>query len=109
MTPDEWNLLEKTVLEKIVHQRACADHVRREWQEKDGKEAAMAEYNGAADMLESIVAQLAAMLGGMPPVGAESLGVTGVPHGIERGWFSWPLNFDPVWLRTCNGFEAKGE
>ena len=29
------------------------------------------------------------------------------PHGIMNGWFSWPINFDPVWLRNCEGFEEK--
>ncbi len=30
--------------------------------------------------------------------------VVGNPHGIKHGWFLWPLNFDPTWLVTCNGF-----
>jgi hypothetical protein len=30
--------------------------------------------------------------------------VTGSPHGIRRGWFLWPLRFDPVWLESCDGF-----
>lgn len=29
----------------------------------------------------------------------------GEPHGIRNGWFFHPLNFDPVWLRHCDGFE----
>jgi len=33
--------------------------------------------------------------------------VTGHLHGIRRGWFLWPFDFDPVWLITCDGFEAK--
>lgn len=41
------------------------------------------------------------------------LGITANPHGIARGWFIWPFCFDPVWLRTCNGYterqSAKGE
>jgi len=32
--------------------------------------------------------------------------VTGNHHGIKNGWFSWPMNFDPIWLQTCSGFEA---
>ena len=28
-------------------------------------------------------------------------------HGIKKGWFMWPLNFDPVWLENCDGFESK--
>lgn len=27
------------------------------------------------------------------------------PQGFEGGWFFWPFNFDPVWLRNCVGFE----
>ena len=26
-------------------------------------------------------------------------------HGIVKGWFSWPVNFDPIWLKSCDGFE----
>ena len=29
------------------------------------------------------------------------------PHGIEKGWFFWPINFDPIWLENCNAFEIK--
>jgi hypothetical protein len=30
--------------------------------------------------------------------------VKGNPIGIRRGWFMWPLNFDPSWLVSCDGF-----
>ena len=30
--------------------------------------------------------------------------VTATPHGIQQGWFYWPVNFDPTWLLTCDGF-----
>jgi hypothetical protein len=33
-----------------------------------------------------------------------SASVSGNPHGIKKGWFIWPLNFDPVWLESCDGF-----
>lgn len=26
-------------------------------------------------------------------------------HGINNGWFQWPLNFDPTWLTACDGYE----
>lgn len=32
--------------------------------------------------------------------------VAGNPHGIRRGWFLWPVNYDPVWLISCSGFSA---
>lgn len=35
------------------------------------------------------------------------LGIRGHPHGIKMGWFMWPVNFDPVWLEHCEGFEAR--
>ena len=35
------------------------------------------------------------------------LGVVGDEHGIRHGWFCWPMNFDPIWLESCNGFEPK--
>ena len=38
---------------------------------------------------------------------SEKLGIRGDAIGIRRGWFFWPTNFDPVWLRTCNGFEPR--
>jgi hypothetical protein len=30
--------------------------------------------------------------------------VEGHPQGIRNGWFMWPLNFDPTWLLSCDGF-----
>lgn len=36
------------------------------------------------------------------------LNVMGDSRGILHGWFMWPLNFDPTWLQTCDGFEKKG-
>lgn len=42
------------------------------------------------------------------PVLADKLGITAHQHGIDKGWFAWPANFDPTWLLTCNGFEGKG-
>ena len=34
--------------------------------------------------------------------------VTGNPHGIRRGWFYWPFNFDPTWLNSCDSFKEAG-
>jgi hypothetical protein len=33
--------------------------------------------------------------------------VVGNPRAIAKGWFIWPLNYDPGWLISCDGFEAK--
>ena len=44
-----------------------------------------------------------------PPiqVNTEKLAIKGNAHGIRNGWFNWPMNFDPVWLEECNGYEPK--
>jgi len=39
-------------------------------------------------------------------VAAEQLEVAGAERGIRRGWFLWPVNFDPTWLEHCDGFTA---
>lgn len=28
-------------------------------------------------------------------------------HGIRNGWCMWPLNFDPIWVGPCEGFDTK--
>lgn len=28
-------------------------------------------------------------------------------QGILGGWFMWPWNFDPLWLKSCSGFEVE--
>lgn len=35
--------------------------------------------------------------------------ITANRHGVLRGWFSWPFNFDPVWLESCDSFSDKEE
>lgn len=37
----------------------------------------------------------------------DKVSVKGNLHGIKNGWFFWPVNFDPVWLDYCDGFEQK--
>jgi hypothetical protein len=36
-----------------------------------------------------------------------TISIQGNTHGVRSGWFFWPLNFDPVWLEQCTGFEEK--
>jgi hypothetical protein len=38
----------------------------------------------------------------------KDLNIKGNPHGIKKGWFFWPMNFDPVWLENCDGFTPRG-
>lgn len=37
----------------------------------------------------------------------QKLNVKGNAIGIRRGWFLWPVNFDPTWLENCDGYEEK--
>jgi hypothetical protein len=30
-------------------------------------------------------------------------------HGVRKGWFLWPLNFDPTWLLNCDGYTPREE
>lgn len=32
--------------------------------------------------------------------------VTGDPHGIRKGWFMYPILFDPIWGEGCKNFSA---
>ena len=38
---------------------------------------------------------------------AQKLNIKADRYGVEMGWFMWPVNFDPVWLENCDGFEVK--
>jgi hypothetical protein len=29
------------------------------------------------------------------------------PEGVKNGWASWPLDFDPVWITSCELFKPK--
>lgn len=26
------------------------------------------------------------------------------PHGVAMGWCNWPINYDPIWVKSCNQF-----
>jgi hypothetical protein len=51
--------------------------------------------------------EIAAIMGGVGLEGGP-LEIKGSEHGKRKGWFAWPVNFDPIWLESCNGFQAKG-
>lgn len=48
-----------------------------------------------------------ALLAGQRSSAMKRLNVTANQHGIDSGWFWWPLNFDPSWLISCDGFTEK--
>lgn len=39
--------------------------------------------------------------------GAPELEITFARRGILSGFTTWPLNYDPTWLRACSGFTVK--
>ena len=52
---------------------------------------------------------MASEFGEGPQRAADALHISANFHGIQNGWFVWPVNFDPVWLEHCDGFTAKAE
>ena len=58
------------------------------------------------DPLLNIMA-IFASVGRVDPVVISKLGIEGNPHGIAKGWFNWPFNFDPTWLENCDGCKFK--
>jgi len=57
-----------------------------------------------ADPFMHLVSILAGVGRSAPIMADTGLNVRGNPTGIKRGWFNWPLNFDPCWLISCDGF-----
>ncbi len=35
--------------------------------------------------------------------------VTLSEHGVKNGWANYPYNFDPTWIKTCEGYEPKSK
>lgn len=59
------------------------------------------------DQPENEIAALVEALRGRYAGARAFLGITGNVIGVRNGWFLWPANFDPTWLLTCDGFQAK--
>ena len=57
--------------------------------------------------LENMMAIFASVGRVEPQIGvaALKLNIDAEEHGIKSGWFNWPWNFDPIWLKNCDGFE----
>ena len=41
------------------------------------------------------------------PVPFPGIDITASRVGVEKGYFAWPFNFDPIWLVSCTGYELK--
>ena len=63
-------------------------------------------HHPSTDKARDPMIELVSMLGAN--ISADvGLNVKGDEYGISQGWFNWPYNFDPVWLKSCDGFEEK--
>jgi hypothetical protein len=52
---------------------------------------------------------MASAFGEGPDGAIATLHVTAAEQGIQGGWFVWPVNFDPVWLESCDGFTPRAQ
>jgi hypothetical protein len=52
----------------------------------------------------NVFGALVEMLQGKNDAAVAKLKIRAHPHGITRGWFMWPANYDPHWLENCEGF-----
>ena len=36
--------------------------------------------------------------------------MTGHPHGVQNGWFFYPMLFDPTWMtKACANYQRRGK
>lgn len=58
---------------------------------------------------EDILASLLGLIGkSVMPLNTKCISKMGIKYasyGYNSGWFNWPVNFDPTWLDSCNGFK----
>lgn len=60
--------------------------------------------NGAGKFLPMMY-----MIKGLKSPIEKRLNISYSQHGFDNGWFMWPINFDPTWLNTCDGFKEKSD
>ena len=60
--------------------------------------------------LDSPLANIGAIfasVGRVAPMRGNGLKVVTDPHGVQHGWCNYLWNFDPTWIISCDGFQAK--
>ena len=64
-------------------------------------------YKEVMDDPMSNMMAIFASVGRVNPIQTNTTGINvkGNQHGIRRGWFNHPFNFDPTWLESCDGFK----
>lgn len=59
--------------------------------------------------LRSSAVLMTQMFSGRPFFQMNRLQVIGDQVGFDGGWFTWPFNYDPTWLRYCNGYSSTSQ
>ena len=74
-----------------------------------GSAHSLCQHPVANENMESLVSAL--MIGRRPEVKIAGISCLTInEHGFNRGWASWPLNFDPVWIHcTLPITEEQGD
>lgn len=80
----------------------CYDCKHRRRLVLDGHSECLHPKIGTADQMLSPLM----LINGLSSGAVKRLNITANARGIKHGWFMWPINFDPVWLESCDGFEA---
>ncbi len=81
----------------------CYECIHR--RELPGDSHSRCAHSSVQQVSDDPLFKLFSLVGGGPPLPLKGIEVVGNPHGIRNGWFMWPVNFDPVWLQSCSGFE----
>lgn len=55
---------------------------------------------------DEILTPLFMILGKVSPL-EKRMNVRFDEYGIKMGWAAFPINFDPTWIVTCDGFEKS--
>lgn len=80
--------------------------------EVPGSAHSSCKHPATAPVFHDPIAQAIGLLGKrsgetlIPSAAARELNIRAASLGVRRGWFLWPLNFDPVWLENCEGYQA---
>ena len=71
------------------------------------KHPEVAEESSPLDNIMAIFASVGRVAPSMNPSLMSKLNIQVNEHGVRNGWCIWPLNFDPIWLENCDGYEKK--
>lgn len=72
------------------------------------------EHPSLKEINQNLDAKLMSIFAGVQRVApvnisSKEMNIRASQYGINNGWFNFPFNFDPTWLKNCDGFEMKGE